>query len=116
MTMHRVFARKKKPPRERLNWLLVAIASGRYGHKVTTTTPTFLADYVAAVNGTITASESGPRCMTLGQDLAELVARGHLTRERAKSPERGATSAFHYGLTSAGETHAAIAAQEKDYL
>jgi hypothetical protein len=54
--------------------------------------------------------------MTLGQDLAELVARGHLTRERAKSHDRGATSAFHYGLTSAGETHAAIAAQEKDYI
>jgi hypothetical protein len=114
MTMHRVFARRKKPARERLNWLLVAIASGRYGFKVTTTTSAFLADYVAAVNGTITASESGPRCMTLGQDLAELVARGHLTRERANSPESGATSAFHYALTAAGETRAAIAAQSND--
>lgn len=69
MTMPCVFARKKKPVRERLNWLLVAIASGRYGPTVTTTTPAFLADYVAAVNGTITAGESGPRCAMLGQDL-----------------------------------------------
>lgn len=69
MTMTRVFARKKKPARERLNWLLVAIASGKYGSTVTTTTPAFLGDYAAAVNGTITGGESGPRCMTLGQDI-----------------------------------------------
>jgi hypothetical protein len=116
MTMSRVFARKKKPARERLDWLLVAIASGKYGPTVTTTIPTFLADYVTATNAPVTSGESGPRCVTLGQDLAELAARGQLTRDRANSSRRrGSTSAYRYGLTPPGKALAAIAAKQNDH-
>jgi hypothetical protein len=109
----------KKPLRSRLDWLLVAIASGKYGRAVSTRTELLIDDYVKAGHGNFVITPSGPRCIGFGNDLTELDARGYVARRRQgfNVRQKGVpTWVFVYELTPLGErsVQSILAEKEQD--
>ncbi|TCK32701.1 hypothetical protein B0G84_8553 [Paraburkholderia sp. BL8N3] len=105
------YARVASPLRERLNWLIVAINSGKYGDAVGTRNEAFFNDFVAATGAPIKSTPTGRRCTVLSDDLLELFHRGCLTRVRqtasAGSRNNGVPTWFYtYRVTMAGRREA----------
>jgi hypothetical protein len=113
-------ARGRVALRDRLEWLLVAIQSGKYGEAVDTANQQFAADYVAAMNAPCIGQHGKGRPRWLGSDLTELHERGHLTRESVGARRRnpgGATFRYAYRLTATGASEAqTIAARTEESI
>jgi hypothetical protein len=90
--------------RERLDWLMRAIHSGRYG-AISTRNAELNRDYCAAT-GAHPGSRAGElRARQMGQDLNELTERRLLARTR--ETKSGTTLAFYvYTITEKGEDEA----------
>nr|WP_132459680.1 hypothetical protein [Paraburkholderia sp. BL8N3] len=82
--------------------------SGKYDELVNTRSKALTDAYVVAVNATIVMSPHGPRVVSFGQDLIELLERGLLMRSKqvfsGEQDERLPTWVYAYRLTSAGKT------------
>ncbi|SAL51506.1 hypothetical protein AWB72_05456 [Caballeronia concitans] len=94
--------------RDRLEWLLLAIHSGRYGQAVNTINPELIEHYIAATRMPGARRYGRLRARHLADDLVELRERGLLARKSASNVQSGASFYFSYSLTGAGaaEVHA----------
>ncbi|SAL52523.1 MULTISPECIES: hypothetical protein [Caballeronia] len=92
--------------RDRLDWLLLAIHSGRYGQAVNTINPELIEHYIAATRMPGAYRYGRLRARHLADDLVELRERGLLARRSARNVEGGASFYFSYSLTGAGAAEA----------
>lgn len=100
--------------RERLEWLLVAMASGRYGPSIDTSMRDFEADFIVATGAQTDVMPGGrERARHLVVDLTEIVDRGQATRESKTVREDSHTRNYaRFTLTQQGRDEArAIAAR-----
>jgi hypothetical protein len=90
--------------RERIEWLLPVIQSGRYGI-ISTRNKQLERDYCDATGAPLIAYQGGPRAKQLNSDLGELAERGLL--ERQLHTPRGASLTYYvYTLTEQGAEEA----------
>jgi hypothetical protein len=89
------------PLRDRLEWLLLAIASHRYGETVDTRNVEFEADYIVATRGPVVRRLGRVRSRQIASDLKELFERGLLARKSASAGHSAGGASFYFSYSSA---------------